>query len=560
LRDLCARWRAVEGRVGRSVVSRRIVVVDAVLRDDCAASDATAALTDRLSAFRAHWIFDGDPRRGGLGVAICGLLILSYGWYFSHITAAAYRGYGYHTFDLAFYDQGVWLLSRFHAPYITTIGRDLFGDHTQFSLLALVPLYWIRPDPSTLLNVQAFVMAAGAVPVYMLAIRRSLGPMVATVFVAAFLLHPALGQTNLENYHPDSFLIPILGFVIYAAVENRTRIFVVCCVLALLCKEDAVLVVLPLALWYWWRRDRRVGSLIAGASIGVALFDTDIVMRLLVGVSTRNAYRIPFSACTKACSVTRHVSDFVKEIATKPAAVVRYLVAGDRPNGRPFYVWQMIAPTGLTFLVSPEVAATVVLGLAANVFSTVGYQHQIAFHYSMELLPGLAMGSVYAVSRIRVGPRRTIAVLLVGVSAACSAYLWGPLPFSRHGPPHSNEPLSAVAAIDKVVAQLPPNAVVAVYDAFVTHVDRRERIYLWPTPFSASHWKLFAQEGHRLPEAATVEYLLLPATLDDHPAVFDSIKANFTQIAHAENNQGQGAILYRKIGLINSPTSTRRTP
>ena len=263
-----------------------------------------------------------------------------------------------------------------------------------------MPLYWIRPDPSTLLNVQALVMALGAVPVYLLAIRRLLGPLVATVFVAAFLLHPALGQTNLENYHPDSFLIPILGFAIYFAIEDRARPFVVACALALLCKEDAVLVVAPLALWFWWRRGRPVGGVIAGAAVLVALFDTNVVMRSLVGVSTRNAFRIPFSTCARACSVTCHLSDFVIEIFTHPAWVVRYLLAGDRPNGRPFYVWQMIAPTGLVFLVAPEIVATAVLALAANVFSTVGFQHQIAFHYSMELLPALAIGSVYAVSRI----------------------------------------------------------------------------------------------------------------------------------------------------------------
>ena len=488
-----------------------------------------------------------DRRRNGLGIAISGLLIVAYYWYFAHVSTSAYRGYAYRTFDLGFYDQGVWLLSRFHAPYITLVGRNLFGDHAQFSLLALAPLYWIRPDPSTLLNVQALVMALGAVPVYLLAIRRALGPAIATVFVAAFLLHPALGQTNLENYHPDSFLIPILGFAIYFAIEDRTRPFVIVCAFALLCKEDAVLVVAPLALWFWWRRGRPAGGIVAGAAVVVALFDTNVVMRSLVGVSTRNAFRIPFSTCARACSVTRHLSDFVIEIFTNPARVVRYLVAGDRPNGRPFYVWQLIAPTGLVFLVAPEIVATMVLALAANVFSTVGYQHQIAFHYSMELLPALAMGSVLAVSRIPAGRRRAIAVVLVGVSAATSAILWGPFPFSRHRPPAHWSPSSAqVADINRVIAELPDAAVVSAYDGYVTHVDRRRRVYLWPTPFSASHWKLGKQEGHRIPEADDVEYLLLPARLVDHPEVFAAIKSGFAPVARAGDDR-DGVVLYRRV-------------
>ena len=533
--------------------------MDAILREGRDLEETSSAPATKPGAERRHWAVGDDPFRGALGVAISGLLILSYFLYFSHVTIDAYRGYGYRTFDLGFYDQGVWLLSRFHAPFVTLMGRNLFGDHAQFSLFALVPLYWIRPDATTLLAVQAFVMAAGAIPVYLLAIRRSFGPVLATVFVAAFLLHPALGQSNLENYHPDSFLVPILGFAIYAAVEKRPRMFWVCCVLALLCKEDVVLVVFPLALWFGLRRDRRVGITVAAASVVVALVDTNVVMRALVGVSTRNAFRIPFSTCVRACSVGRHVSDFAIALVTKPVDVVRYLVAGDHPNGRPFYVWQMMAPTGLAFLVRPDVVAIGALVLAANVFSTVGYQHQIAYHYSMELLPVVAMGTVYAVSRVHPGPRRIAAVALVGISAACSAYMWAPFPFSRHGPPTYWAPSSsAVAAVDRVVAQLPSGANVSAYDAFVTHVDRRERVYLWPNPFEAWHWKLGVETGQRLPEADDVEYLLLPTRLDDHVAVFESVAPEFTEVARAENDDHEGAVLYRRIARA-QPAASRVT-
>ena len=128
----------------------------------------------------------------------------------------------------------------------------------------------------------------------MLAMRRLNNPAFATVLAAAFLLHPALAQTNLENYHPDSFLVPILGFALYAAVENKPRMFVVLSVLALLCKEDVALILLPIAIWYALRHNRRLGALIAGASILYALFATNVIMRSLIGVPTLNSGRIPF--------------------------------------------------------------------------------------------------------------------------------------------------------------------------------------------------------------------------------------------------------------------------
>jgi uncharacterized membrane protein len=485
----------------------------------------------------AHWIFGEAPVWGVLGVAVTSFLVFWYFFHFGHLTSDVHRGYGDSAFDIGLYDQGVWLLSHFHAPYVTLMGRDLFGDHTQFSLIAMVPLYWLRPDATTLLYVQAFVMALGAVPVYLLAMRVLKNPAFATVLAAAFLLHPALAQSNLENYHPDSFLIPILGFAIYAAVENKPRMFVIFSVLALLCKEDVVLVLFPLAVWFAIRRNRQVGALVAFASVLSSFVATNVIMRLLIGVPTLNTWRIPFGG----------IGGLFREALKKPAEVVKYVIRGDRPNGRPFYVWQMIAPTGLVFFAAPEIAITTILVLGANVMSTFGYQHLIGYHYSMAILPGIAMGTVYAVSRLASRRLQAAAVAIVGLSALWSGYLWGPYPFSvHHTVPHWSPTYSAVSDIHQVEKALPPGAVVSVYYSYASHVDHRTRVYMWPTPFAASSWKTFKQEGQRLPEANDVEYLLLPPTIDDHPGVFDKIRTQFVEVARAENDQQEGAVLYRR--------------
>jgi uncharacterized membrane protein len=354
-------------------------------------------------------------------------------------------------------------------------------------------------------------------------------PWFACVLAGAFLLHPVLSLTNLENYHPDSFIVPLLGFAIFAAAENRPRMFIVFSVLCLLCKEDVVLVLLPVAIWYAVRHNRRVGAWVAGGSVLAAVAAMNLVMRPLVGVATRNAYRIPFSSCGRACGVPHHLFDFTKTVFTRPARVVRYAFSG----GRPFYVWQLIVPTGFVFLLAPEIGATVVLALAANVISTLAYQHNIAYHYSMQLVPALGLGTVYAISRVRKS-RQAVAVAVVGVFALSSAYLWGAFPLSRH--PGAGHATIAAAGVDRVIAQLPPNAVVSAYDLYVPHLDHRVHVYLWPTPFSASHWKLFYQEGQRLPQAETVEYILVPAGTGGIPAEF----APF-----ATSNE---AVLYKRVG------------
>lgn len=452
--------------------------------------------------------------RAALPHAPVGLLITWYFVSFARLSVEIHEGYGTSAFDIGLYDQGLWLLSRFDAPFVTIMGRNLFGDHTSFILVALVPLYWIAPGVQTLLVVQAFAMALGAVPVYLLALKRLRNVAFATVLAGAFLLHPALGWTNLENYHPDSFLVPLMALAIYAAVEWKPKTFLVASALALLVKEDAVLIVLPLAVWVAFRRDRARGVILAVASLAWAAFATNVVMRSLIGVPTLNTWRIPFGG----------VGGFIEAIFRRPGAVADYVGSEDRP----WYVWQMLAPTGLVFLVRPEIAATAVLVLSSNVVSTFVYQHLIQYHYSMAVLPALSLGTVYAISKLRYPEWRGFAVAIVGAAAVATAYLWGPYSFSRNDYPHWDPSLPVVQQIDQAKEAIPDGAVVSAYHSFVPHVGHRERIYMWPTPFRAAYWNTFEQEGQRLEFADEIEYLFLPTELTgDTQQVFAQIEDEF---------------------------------
>ena len=51
-----------------------------------------------------------------------------------------HRGLGTSSFDVGLYDQGIWLLSRFDAPFVTLMGRNMFGDHASLILLFVAPL------------------------------------------------------------------------------------------------------------------------------------------------------------------------------------------------------------------------------------------------------------------------------------------------------------------------------------------------------------------------------------------------------------------------------------
>jgi len=499
------------------------MTVTATERARPAESSHVQRLVDRVAAVSPWW--------WALGVFVVG-----WTWYFTSLTLDVHHGLGTSSYDFGLYDQGVWLLSRFDAPFVTLMGRNLFGDHTSFILVLLVPLYWVAPSAGALLFAQAALVGAGAIPIFAYARRRLKSGALALAFAAMYLLHPAVGWTNLENFHPDAFLGFFVATAIYAALERKWRLYVVFVVLSLLVKEDASLVIVPLGVWVALRRDRRIGLLTMAGSIGFMLVAMLVVMRTLVGVPTRNAWRIPFDG----------PGGLVRTTLTKPGDVVDHL----RSDGRGFYLWQMVAPFAWVAARLPSVALISALVLFTNVLSTYAYQYMIQYHYSMIAVPALALGAVHAAGALAGRTRVVVVALAAGVSLL-TATLWGPLPFSRNElavwpPSHPG----AVAAGD-IADDVPVGAVISVHHSIAPHLARRQKIYQFPNPFRVVlYGPDISLEGTRLGDRAEdVEYVLLPVARSDEES------ADLARISAAFELVGSNAYweLYKRSGDLPPP-------
>ncbi len=298
---------------------------------------------------------------------------------------------------------------------------------------------------------------------------------------------------------------------------------------SLLVKEDAALLMIPLAVWVYFRRDRTWGLRIGAASVAWMVFAYTVVINTLLGTMSFYANRIPFGG----------LGGLVTTVVAHPVRFWRYA----RSDGRLFYLWQMGAAFGLGFLVAPELAAIGVLSVAENVLSTFPYMHQILYHYSMATVPVLALGTVFAVATVSAGARRYLLTGVVVVAAFVSCLFWGLAPFSQQTYPHMSPTSPDTLAINSVLGSVPPSAVVSAYYPYVAHLDHRTRIYQWPTPFAAQYWGLYTQEGQRLPFAGQVQYLVLPAVLSrSDQAVLTSISRQFVAVAH-----GGGVVVYRRV-------------
>lgn len=408
-------------------------------------------------------------------------------------------GLGTYSYDVGLYDQGLWLLSRFEAPFVTLMGRNLFGDHTSFILLSLVPLYWVAPGTGTLLVVQSIAVAAGSAPVYLFA-RRMLGSgALAFGIVVAWLAHPAVTGAALENFHPDSFHALAVPLAIWGASERRWRPYALGIVMALLIKEDAFLVVVPIGMWVAWTIDKRKGLATMLAGLVAPIVAMYAVMQPLIGVPTRNSWRIPFGG----------VGGFLRTIVTDPMAVADHLFNADRL----LYLWQMASPLLCVFLFSAGLAAVALPVIALNVVSTYWYQHNVDYHYTIVVVPILVMAAAAGASRFD-PRRRRVMVAAVAVASVAASVAWSPHSLGV-SPTMVTPPDNAVVVAGRaILRKVPADAVVSLYDPLVPHAAHRREVYFFPNPFRAHLYGVDASlDGTRLPAADRVGHVLLPKAM-----------------------------------------------
>lgn len=424
-----------------------------------------------------------------------------YTWYFWRTTLDIHRGLGTAAYDSGLFDQGIWLMSRFETPFVTLMGRNLMGDHTSFVLVFLVPFYWLFPAAGTMFFFQALAIGSGAIPVYLYARRRLGHDALGVLMAGVYLLHPAVSWTNMENFHPDAFLGVFVGFAIYGALEERWRVYTVFVVLSLLVKEDVSLVIVPLGIWVAVYRDRRRGLLTVAGAVAFTLVAMFVVMRSLIGVPTRNAWRIPFGG----------VGGFVETALRNPTQIADHF----RSEGRPWYLWQMTSPLAFQFMRNGkwQVAAISGVVLFTNVLSTFWYQFHVQYHYSLIIVPGLVFGTTYALGTVPWEGRwnRSWSVAAVGMASVLAAYTWAPFPTAVHEVSYWPGDHPVAIAAREIVDAVPDDASVSAQYRIAAHLTHRREIYQFPNPFRVVlYGPDISWENTRLPNRAErVDYLVL---------------------------------------------------
>ncbi|MGH9003364.1 MAG: DUF2079 domain-containing protein, partial [Acidimicrobiia bacterium] len=327
-------------------------------------------------------------------------MVVAWAGVFGTLVYQRHDRFGSQTFDLAIFDQAIWLASRGGDLFISVRGLDLFGHHANLGLFLLAPFYWLGAGPHFINLIQVASLALGAVPLFLLARDRWESRWLALVPAGAYLLHPALGFFAWEEFHPDVMAITPLFFAWWFARRERWGWFAACLVYAVSWKEDVALAAAVLGVVVFLSRGaspdsrsrrRRVGALTAVAAGAWFLFVNRV---LLPGVSGEAFYDHLFS------DLGDSPWEIVTTLVFHPTRILRALGAPDART----YVWQMLGPFGFLPLLAPGAAGLGAPQFVLNVVSEAGFTRSISYHFSALPLTALTLATVEAIARF--GGRR----------------------------------------------------------------------------------------------------------------------------------------------------------
>ena len=288
-------------------------------------------------------------------------------------------------YDLAIFDQAIYLISQNQTPFSSLMGINILGDHTAFIFYPLALLYKIYPDVHWLLFVQALALALGAWPSWSLARQAGLNEPRAIAIAAVYLLYPAVFNVNLFDFHPEVIALPAILAAILAAKLDKVLWFCAAIVLILSCKAVLSLTVIMMGVWlFFYEKTRRCGLI--AIFLGAAWF--------LIATQAIVPY---FNQGKQHAGVGRYhylgnsVFEIVINLALKPNLVANRLISADTFGYLillflPAIWW--ISPRHL----SPLIGASPMLLM--NILSDIDAQRDLIHQYAVPIFPFLLIAVI----------------------------------------------------------------------------------------------------------------------------------------------------------------------
>jgi len=393
-------------------------------------------------------------------------------------------------YDLGYYAQLTWELSKLQIPRSSVWYDSVWGNHATFILAVVAPFLWLLPNPATLLVIQSLVLALGAVPAYCLGRRVWDHPVAGAVSAGAYLLYPPLQFANLFDFHADTFATPILLAAFASIFAGRTRWALAWAGLLMLVKEDMALVALTFGL-YVAAVHRRPSGLGLAATAAVAFV---LLIVVVIPSWTQSPYFSVFNRW-------RHLGNTPWELIASPVLRPGVFFSTVLQPERLGYLVLLVIPLAGLPLLAPEVMAVGLPPLVSNLLSSSEMQYTIRGHYTAALTPILIAAAVVGSRRAAVwieglGCRPRAVLAAMATTSVIASVTFSPLPWSQD--PFARKQFWDVnprIALATFTSQIPPDATVSAANHLGAHFSFRKEIDIYPSGFDTADFVLVDLSG-----------------------------------------------------------------
>jgi uncharacterized membrane protein len=380
------------------------------------------------------------------------------------------------TFDLANFDQALWLLAQGEEPFITQHGRHLMGDHFNPALVLLVPIYVLGGGVGALLVLQSVLVALVAPLLYVLARIRGATEWIAAVPAVLWLASPLTLTQNLDDFHHTPIAAPLIVGSIVALQRDRLVLFAALGLVACSFKEDIPLIYAMLGVIVILEGPRRLGFAIVAVATTVFAFAVFVFM-------PHYGNSLDWFAKRFAGSRGDSMADVAWWIIRNPIATLEDLATYHNV----FVVVSLVLTAGGLCLLASRWMLLALPALAHNLLSAHPEQHMLRYHYWFPVILGLAIaGAVGAprITAIRLAASRRLLVGWVGVS--CFVLFAVGILYASSFTGWTEEKrvnLGGPEARRDALGLIPDGAPVAASVRLTPHLSQRREIYTLPRPF-----------------------------------------------------------------------------
>lgn len=403
-------------------------------------------------------------------IFLCGLTFL----FFSTVSIVRHFSLCSGGFDLGNFDQAVWNAAHGNSLFCTMVynqGGTLLGDHFPVILFFMVPLYWLWSNVLVLLMAQSLLLACAIIPLYLIAKSVLRDRFFIFVFLVCYILSKPLRGVAFEDFHLDSFIVPLLFWAYYFLIKRNHVWLWVSIIILFLCKEDTTFLVLGLGLFALIIQKRQwIGISFIILAVFLWWLETGILIPYFS--PTHNyAYlsKLPFGAS---------YLDNLQIGFFHPLLFIKFLLTKSKIT----YVLKLLGPLCFLSLLSPPHYILIFIPLFKNLLATAENSSfvEINQHYVAGVVPFIFIAAIYGCHGLLQKLKIQKANCLVGLLLMGGTLLfYGKTDGCRLAQFLNNMKVNHTLEKIRSLDVIPPDASVLATDHLCPHLSHRKYIYDW---------------------------------------------------------------------------------